>query len=107
MRWPLTKPHWVQVYVKVQNLSYSAEAIPKAYHVICNTRCGDSPCKYNIDVFPTKILYVNIGFASRWIWSLCLSSASQIKAFCFQQSWTGSGGAGVNAILSSLLGSPY
>lgn len=83
MRWPLTKPHWVQVFVKFQNLSYSTEAIPKAYHVFCDTRCGDSPCKYHIDIFPTEILYFNIGFASRWFGSLCLSSINQIKAFCF------------------------
>lgn len=83
MRWPLTKPHWVQVFVKFQNLSYSTKAIPTAYHVFCDTRCGDSPCKYHIDIFPTEILYFNIGFASRWFGSLCLSSINQIKAFCF------------------------
>lgn len=68
MRWPLTKPHWVQVFVKFQNLSYSTEAIPTAYHVFCDTRCGDSPCKYHIDIFPTKILYFNTGFCLQMVW---------------------------------------
>lgn len=77
------------MYPKVQNFSESMEVILKAYQMLDHTKYVDLLCDNKIDIFPTRILYINIGFASRWFWSLCLSNSKQSKASIFRSSGPG------------------
>lgn len=93
------------MYAKVQN---TTEVTPKAQRVFYNTKYVGLNCDNKIDIFPTKTLYINIGFASlEMVLKPVFIKQQQIKPFYIQNFWTSSCGSVVNAFLKTHWRRPY